>query len=99
PQPSPGLLARVKSAATERWTQLKATHPSVAHHVRAWALFQERNGGQYAGAITFFSFLALFPLLLLVVSVVGFVLYAHPAAQATLFDKIESSISGTAGDT
>jgi membrane protein len=57
------------------------------------------NGNLYAGAITFFSFLALFPLLLLAVAVLGFVLHANPATEQHLLDKITTAAPGTAGQT
>ena len=50
----------------------------VRHTVLAWQRMTVHNGGQFAGAITYFSFLALFPLLLLVISVAGFVLQGAP---------------------
>ena len=78
-----GIASRfgaVKTAVTARWSALRERRPSVRHVVLAWQRMQQNNGGQYAAAITYFSFLALFPLLLLAVAVTGFVLHAHPAA-------------------
>jgi membrane protein len=72
---------------------------AVAHLVAAWRLTSQRNGTLYAAAITYFSFLALFPLLLLVVAVTGFVLHAHPAAQASLLDHISAQAPGSLGST
>jgi len=60
---------------------------------------QENNGNQYAAAITYFSFLALFPLVLLGVAITGFVLHAHPAAQQSLFDNITRKVPGSFGST
>ena len=48
-----------------------------------------------AGSIAFFAFLSLFPLLLLAVSVAGFVL-SDPADQLALADRITESIPGFA---
>lgn len=67
--------------------------------VTAWKRFNERNGGQYAAAITYFSFLALFPLVLLAVSVAGFVLHSHPAALQSLLDSITKQLPGSFGTT
>jgi membrane protein len=67
--------------------------------VRAGRRYTENNGNQYAGAITFFSFLALFPLLLLAVSITGFVLHANPELQRELLDKIGENLPGGFGDT
>jgi len=71
----------------------------VRHTVLAWQRMTVHNGGQFAGAITYFSFLALFPLLLLIISVAGFVLKAHPAALNSLLDQITSNIPGSLGTT
>ena len=65
----------------------------------AWALLGRNNGNQYAAAITYFSFLALFPLLLLAVAVTGFILHAHPAAEQDLFAHITAKVPGSFGQT
>lgn len=94
-----GVVARVKASASERWRALKARRPSVRHTVQAWARMQDNNANQYAAAITYFSFLALFPLILLGVAVTGFVLHSHPAAQQSLFDHVTAKVPGDLGDT
>jgi membrane protein len=95
----PNALSRAKSAAGARWGALLERRPGLLHVVDAWKLLQENNGNQYAAAITYFSFLALFPLILLAVSITGFVLHAHPAAQQNLFDHITSNVPGDLGTT
>lgn len=60
---------------------------------------QDHNGNQFAAAITYFSFLALFPLLLLAIAVTGFVLHSHPAAQQSLFDHVTAQLPGDFGKT
>jgi YihY family inner membrane protein len=53
------------------------------------------DGGPYlAGAIAYFGFLSLFPLLLLSVSVVGFVLAADPQAADEVIAEVASSVPG-----
>lgn len=90
----PNAFVRVKNAASRRWSALKRRYPAVRHVVDAWNLLQENNGNQYAAAISYFSFLAIFPLLLLAVAVTGFVLHAYPAVQRNLFDHITHSVGG-----
>ncbi|MGH8961523.1 MAG: YhjD/YihY/BrkB family envelope integrity protein [Jatrophihabitantaceae bacterium] len=92
-------FSRLKATATARWRALRRRRPSVRHTAEAWRLLQERNGNQYAGAITYFSFLALFPLVLLAVAITGFVLHSHPAAQQSLFDHITAQVPGSFGST
>src|SRR4051794_402558 len=48
--------------------------PPVAHLLRTWRRFTERLGSQFAGAITYFSVLAVVPILMFAFSIVGFVL-------------------------
>ena len=93
------MFSRVKSAASLRWAGLKERRPGLRHVVAAWKLLKDNNGSQYAAAITYFSFLALFPLLLLAVAITGFVLQSHPAAQQSLLDHITANVPGDLGKT
>lgn len=102
----PSVLGKAKSAYTAaqsvaalRWQGLKRRRPSVAHIAAAWRRMQSHNGNQYAAAITYFSFLALFPLLLLAAAVTGFVLHSHPVAQQELIDHITANVPGNFGQT
>ena len=85
--------------AKARWRELKRRRPAVRRTVAAWNRLQESNGNQYAAAITYFSFLALFPLLLLAVAIVGFVLAAQPHLQQELFSHITAKVPGEFGRT
>lgn len=93
------VFSRTKQTASARWAGLKERHGALRHVVAAWKVLQDNNGNQYAAAITYFSFLALFPLLLLAVAVTGFVLHAHPAAQQSLLDHITAKVAGDLGKT
>lgn len=95
----PNTFARAKSAAGVRWSGLKERHHALRHVLAAWKLLQDNNGGLFAAAITYFSFLALFPLLLLAVAITGFVLHSHPAAQQSLLDHITANVPGDLGNT
>ncbi len=95
----PNVFVRTKSAASARWDALNERYRGLRHVVAAWKVLLENNGNQYAAAITYFSFLALFPLLLLAVAVTGFILHAHPAAQQSLLDHITAKVSGDLGRT
>ncbi len=98
-QESAGAVAGAKQRATGKWAALQRRYTWLRHVLSAWELLGRNNGNQYAAAITYFSFLALFPLLLLAVSVTGFVLHAHPAAQQDLFAHITDKAPGGFGDT
>ena len=99
PESDGGGVAGLKDRATARWNALRANNPWVQHVVDAWGLLGRNHGNQYAGAITYFSFLALFPMILLAVSVTGFVLHNNPGAEADLFAKITDQVPGGFGDT
>lgn len=73
--------------------------PSLKLFVAAWERLRVTNGNLYAAAITYFSFLALFPMLLLAVSILGFVLHAHPDTLQTVLSKIAKNVPGQVGHT
>ena len=73
--------------------------PWVRTFAAAWERLRVTNGNLYAAAITYYSFLALFPMLLLAVSIAGFVLHAHPEALHELLDKIAKNVPGQVGRT
>lgn len=95
----PGWITRTSTAAQARWQALQERYFWIRHVVLAWNRFSDNNGNHYAGALTYFSFLALFPLLLLAASVVGFVLRHNTELQNQLFDKITSGLPGGFGET
>jgi membrane protein len=90
-----GRFARLRG----RWAALEERRPSLRHVVAAWKLQQRHNAALYAAAITFFSFLALFPLLLLAVSIAGFVLHSDPSLQHSLFQHVADRFPGQVGST
>src|ERR1700709_1687165 len=96
-EPRPSMIARAKATAATRWSGLKTRYTWLRHVVDAWALLQRNNGIQYAAAITYFSFLALFPLLLLAVAITGFVLHSHPALEQDFFANVTSKVPGEFG--
>lgn len=95
----PGALQRLKAGATRRWQALRRRLPWLDHVLRGYGHYQGENGDHLAAAITFFSFLAMFPLILLSVSVTGFVLAGNHHLQGELFDKIAANAPGSFGVT
>ena len=81
------------------WTRYRATHLWLRHVLAAYARMSKTNANQYAAAITYFSFLAIFPLLLLAVAIVGYVLISQPHLQTELFSKITDQVPGKLGMT
>ena len=91
--------ARLRSGASRRWEALKQARPGVVHLAAAYRHYQDNHGNDLAAAITYFSFLALFPLVLLGVSVTAFVLASRPGLQRELFDQVSADLPGALGDT
>jgi inner membrane protein YhjD len=54
--------------------------------------FVDDQGGYLAALLTYYGFVSLFPLLLLLVTVLGFVLDGDPAAQARVLDSALSQV-------
>jgi len=80
-------------ADKESWlARQRRKRPWFDHLVRANDAFTERNGNHYAAAITYFSVLSLFPLLMIAFSVVGFVLAGNPVQLENLRETITEAV-------
>jgi len=95
----PGAFGRLKARAGERWRAVRRRYGWLDHVVEAYTHYQGRHGDQLAAAITYFSFLALFPLILLGVSVTGYVLASSPDLQKELLDHVAAQAPGSFGKT
>ncbi|GAA1401605.1 inner membrane protein YhjD [Pseudonocardia kongjuensis] len=74
-------------------------HPWLDHLVRAGERYTENHGDHYAAAITYFSILALVPLLMVAFAVAGFVLRGNPELVEQLREGITSAVPGDLGQT
>ncbi|HEY2204483.1 MAG TPA: inner membrane protein YhjD [Pseudonocardia sp.] len=72
--------------------QLRERHPWLDHLVRAEERYTERHGDHYAAAITYFSILALVPLLMVAFAAVALVLLTQPELLAQLQADIARSL-------
>lgn len=81
-----------KPAEPTMLERYRARYPWLDHLVRAGARYTERHGDHYAAAITYFSVLALFPLILVSVAALGYVLFLQP----DLLDQLKAGISANA---
>ena len=79
-------------AAPSKFEQLKARYPWLDHLVRAGGRYTEKHGDHYAAAITYFSILALVPLLMIAFAAAAFVL----ANNAALLGQIQAGITNAA---
>lgn len=69
--------------------------PVVGTGVRVQDRYQEDAGDQFAGSIGFFGFLSLFPILLLALSITGFVLADAPEERV---DEVAETVAQTVQD-
>ncbi len=65
-----------------------ASRPGVKHLIAAITRYGDRLGSQFAGAMTYFSFLSLVPILMVGFSVGGIVLRNNPELLNTLRDQV-----------
>ncbi|PXY32295.1 inner membrane protein YhjD [Prauserella muralis] len=78
--------------------RLRRKYPWLDHVIRANDAFTERYGNHYAAAITYFSVLSLFPLLMVSFSIAGFVLAGNQALLNELREGIITSAPEGLGD-
>lgn len=67
------------------------------HLCRAGGRYQRAQGDLLAAGVTYFAFLGLFPVLLLVASIIGLVLSGDELLQEELFDAIREAFPGATG--
>ncbi len=92
-------MAGLKDRVTGTLRRQRARRPWLDHLIRAYQKYKDANGDHVAAAITYFSFLAIFPLVLLGASVAGFVLANNADLQQRLEDVISENVPGSLGDT
>jgi membrane protein len=87
----------LKDRVTATLRRQRQRRPWLDHLVRTYQRYKSSNGNHLAAAITYFSFLALFPLILLGISVAGFVLANNSGLQQELQDLIRDNVPGDLG--
>jgi membrane protein len=92
-------MAGLKDRVTGTLRRQRARRPWLDHLIRAYKQYKDANGDHVAAAITYFSFLALFPLLLLGASIAGFVLANNDDLQGRLQKVISENVPGSLGST
>lgn len=74
-------------------------YPWLDHLVRAGERYTDRHGDHYAAAITYFSVLALVPILMVAFAIAGFILRSQPDLLAQIQTGITAQVPGQLGDT
>jgi membrane protein len=83
-----------RGAAVKEWLARLRSRPQIAHIERTIARFNERLGSQFAAAITYFSVLALVPVLMFAFSILGFILVE---LRPDLIQQVVSQVAGALG--
>ena len=98
--PAPGreplpnrLYARIEAIIAAQ----RRRHPWFDHLARAGGRYERTQGDLMAAGVTYFAFLALFPVLLLAASIIGLVLAGDALLQKELFDAIRQTFPGPVG--
>ena len=79
-----------------RLALLRHEHEWLDRLIRAFERYTKQYGDYYAAAITYFSVLALVPLLMIAFAVAGFVLAGNPDLLARLQESITSAVPSPA---
>src|SRR6478672_12908564 len=66
-----------------------ASRPGVKHLIAAITRYGDRLGSQFAGAMTYFSFLSLVPILMVGFAVAGIVLGNNPQLLNELIEQVQ----------
>ncbi|MEU5842904.1 inner membrane protein YhjD [Rhodococcus sp. NPDC047139] len=88
PDEKPGFLDRRRAA-----------HPALDRVIRAGVRYQQNKGDYYAAGLTYFTVLAVVPIIMVVFSVAGFVLAGRPELLDQIREIIAVNIPGQLGDT
>lgn len=75
------------SVITDRVDRFQRNHPAAGFPIAVLYKFFDDTGGYLAALITYYAFVSLFPLLLLLSTVLGFVLSGDPALQQRVLDS------------
>lgn len=80
-----------------KWWKRVQQQPVVAHLLRAVERFNSRLGGQFAGALTYFSILAGVPILMVGFAALGYLLELRPDLLAMVRDQAVGLVSSVVG--
>ena len=70
-----------------RIDDLQQRHTALAYPIAVWKKFNDDHAGYLCALLAFFGFLSLFPLLLVLVTVLGVLLHGNPELQHRLLNS------------
>lgn len=77
----------------------RAARPWLDHLVRAGGRYQDQKGDYYAAGITYFTILAIVPILMVAFAIAGFALAGNPEWVTDIQDQVSKNMPGGLGDT
>ena len=80
------------------WLPRLLSRTWVQHIIAAVKRFSERLGWQFAAALTYFSFLAIVPIIMVGFSIAGFVLYSHHSWLVDLRNLVSEQFPASMAD-
>ena len=92
------LVTRLVTGAQETVVRLRRRWPWFDHLARAGGRYNRMDGDLMAAGVTYFAFLAIFPMILLAASVIGLVLAGDTLLRAQLIRTIRTSVPGETGN-
>ncbi|SDO36913.1 membrane protein [Klenkia soli] len=98
-EPTPGgnVITRTIDRIRDLIHRERARHPWFDHLVHAGGHYNRAQADTLAAAVTYYAFLALFPVVLLLASIAGFVLAGNTALQLQLIGAVQDAVPGKTG--
>src|SRR3954471_3025083 len=90
-------MASLKARATATVERLRARFPWFDHILRTVGHYGSVYGNAQAGAVTYFGFLSVFPILALAFFVIGRIAGIYPQARGPLVQGIDDLLPGVIG--
>jgi len=87
----------VMKAIERRIRAVRAGSPAFDHLARAYRRYHDQRGDRHAAAITYYGFLAFFPLLAVAYALLGLVVRFMPAARDGVADFLRDAFPGLVG--
>ncbi|GAB3749547.1 YhjD/YihY/BrkB family envelope integrity protein [Microlunatus parietis] len=82
----------------KEWIERVKARPGIAHLLRTGERYTTRLGDQFGAAITYFSVLALVPILMFAFSITGFVLSSREDLMQAVVEAATAAVGATGGE-
>jgi membrane protein len=92
------VVKRLVTRATDAVERERRRRPWFDHLARAGGRYNRMDGDLMAAGVTYFAFLSLFPVILLLASIVGLVLAGNRPLQEEINDAIREAVPGETGE-